>query len=332
MATIESVAKDAGVSIATVSHVINGTRYVSESTRNKVLRSMEKLNYQPNRIASSLRSKKSHIIGLIIPDISNFFFTGVARYIENELKKEGYSVFLGNTDENIEFEKNQISTLNSHQVDGLIIAPSKGNHTFLKKMKEKNKYPIIFIDRNPENMNCVSILVDNFQGSYKAVNYLISKGHNKIGIITGLTGITTTKERLKGYKKALKDNNISIDNNLIMIGDSRYKTGFRLTKEIIKNTDITALYVANNLMCVGAMEYLNKAKINIPGEVAVIGFDDYKWASITNPPLSVIKQPVKKIGITAANELLSRLNNKDNVKISSKEIRLKTRLIIRESC
>jgi len=330
MTNIKDVAKKAEVSTATVSHVINGTRFVSEPTKQKVLESMKELNYQPNKLASSLRSKKTNIIAFIVPDIANFFFTGIAHHIENKLENEGYSLFISNSGENIEKEKQQFEKLNSHYVDGIIVAPAKGDHSFLKDINKENECPVVFIDRKPDNINGTSILVDNIRGSYQAVNYLISKGHKKIGIIAGLPGITTTHERLEGYKKALENNKISINGTYIEIGDSKYNAGYNLSKKLISNTDISALYVTNNLMCVGAMGYLNDKNISIPEEIAIIGFDDYKWASITNPPLSVISQPIKKISETAVKELM-KLINKDEHK-NNRVIRLKTKFIIRDSC
>jgi len=333
IATIKDVAEKAGVSTATVSHVINETRFVSESTKEKVIQSMKELNYKPNKLASSLRSKKSNIIGFIVPDIANFFFTGIAHYIEKELKQRGYSLFISNSDENIENEKQQFEKLKAHFVDGIIVAPAKGDHSFLVDMNKENECPIVFIDRKPDNIKGVSILVDNVNGSYKAITHFIEKGHKKIGIITGLPGITSTYERLEGYKKALADNNIPIKNGYIKIGDSRFDSGYKLTKELVKNTDISALYVTNNLMCVGAMEYLNDKDITIPDDIAIIGFDDYKWASITNPPLSVISQPIKKIGESTVKELMSLIRKDNNKKINiNKTIRMKTKFIIRESC
>ena len=336
MANIKDVAEKAGVSTATVSHVINNTRYVSEPTKQKVIESMNELNYKPNTIARSLRSNKTKMIGFIVPDISNFFFTGLANYIEDELKTRDYSLFIGNSNESIEDEKKQITKLKSQLIDGLIVAPAVGDHSFLKSLENSKDCPIVFVDRKPEGFNGLSVLADNFNGSYQAVKYLIEKGHEKIGIITGLPGLSTTRERLNGYKKALKDYNIQINTEFIEVGDSRFNTGYELTSKLFKDKNITALYVTNNLMCVGAMEFLNKHNISIPDEIAIIGFDDYNWASITNPPLSVIKQPIEKIGRTAAKELLNLLEKDNNINkrklTDGNEIVFDTEFIERKSC
>ena len=327
--TMKDVAREAGVSTATVSHVINKTRFVEKETKNKVLGVLKKLSYYPNAAAQSLRSKKTKVIGLIVPDISNFFFTAVIKGIESTLKKYGYNLILSDSDENLKTEKEQIKVFNAKLVDGLIIAPASGDHTFLKKLLDRNS-PVVFIDRKPQGYcpgDCV--LVDNAEGAYKAVSMLIKKGHSKIGIITGVPGLTTSEERLEGYKKALVDYGIKVDQNLIKIGNSRYDSGYKLMKELLLNSNITALFVVNNLMTIGAIKFLKEKQIKIPDDLAIIGFDDYKWASITNPPLSVVKQPSRKIGEKASELLVKRIKKEETG--DYKEYRLSTELLIRES-
>ncbi|MFW5996110.1 MAG: LacI family DNA-binding transcriptional regulator, partial [Halanaerobiaceae bacterium] len=203
MANMKDVAERAGVSTATVSHVINETRFVAEETRNEVLKAMKELKYYPNSAARILRKKESKIIGLVVPDISNFFFTGLARKIETVIKKKGYNIILGNSDEKIENEVEQIKIMNSYLIDGLIMAPARGDQSYLDEdFLADNNFPIVFIDRMPKGYHGDCVLVDNEHASYKAVNYLIQQGHRRIGIITGLPELTTTEERLIGYKKA----------------------------------------------------------------------------------------------------------------------------------
>lgn len=326
---MKDVAREAGVSTATVSHVINKTRFVEKETKNKVLRVMKKLRYYPNSAAQSLRSKKTKVIGLIVPDISNFFFTAIIKGIENTLKKYGYNLILSDSDENLEIEKDQIRVFNAKLVDGLIVAPASGDHTFLKKLLSRNS-PVVFIDRKPQSYcpgDCV--LVDNAEGAYKAVSVLIKKGHSRIGAITGMPGLTTSEERVEGYKRALVNYGIKVDQNLIKIGDGRYDSGYKLMKELFFNTTITALFVVNNLMTIGAMQFLKEKQIKVPDALAIIGFDDYKWASITNPPLSVVKQPSRRIGEKASELLIRRIKKEETG--DYKEYRLSTELIIRDS-
>lgn len=327
--TMKDVAREAGVSTATVSHVINKTRFVEKETKDKVLKVMKKLDYYPNSIAQSLRSQKTKVIGLIVPDISNFFFTAVIRGIENTLKKYGYNLILSDSDENLEIEKEQIRVFNAKLVDGLIIAPASGDHTFLKKLLNMNS-PVVFIDRKPQSYcpgDCV--LVDNVNGAYKAVSALINKGHSRIGVITGVPGLTTSEERVEGYERALVDCGIKVDQNLIKIGNSRYDGGYKSMKELLLNSNITALFVVNNLMTIGAIQFLKEKHVKVPDELAIIGFDDYKWASITNPPLSVVKQPSRIIGEKASELLIRRIKKEETG--DYKEYRLPTELVIRDS-
>jgi len=323
------VARKAGVSTATVSHVINKTRHVKVETREKVLKVMEDLNYYLNSAARSLRSRKSHVVGLLVPDISNFFFTSIAKSVESTLKKYGYSLFFSNSNENLESEIEQIKIFNTQLIDGLIMAPVPGDHTFLNDLLIGD-YPVVFIDRKPKGYQGDCVLGDNIKGTYDAISMLIKKGHIRIGIIAGLLDLTSIEERLFAYKKALNDYQLKIDNHLIKAGNNRFEGGYQSTKELLENTDITALFVTNNSMTVGAIKYLKEKQIAIPGDIAIIGFDDYKWASIIEPSLSMVNQPAHDIGEKASTLLVKRMNKEEIG--DYKEFRLPTRLINRNSC
>nr|WP_239559049.1 LacI family DNA-binding transcriptional regulator [Sporohalobacter salinus] len=325
---MKDVAQKAEVSIATVSHVINETRYVSENTKNKVIKAMKELDYHPNSAARLLKGKESKIIGFLVPDISNSFFTKIAKEIELILRDRGYNLIVSNSDEEVKKEKEQLKVFNSQLIDGLIMAPSADDHSFLEeKLKD---YPVVFIDRKPAGYNKGDrVLVKNEDGSYNAVEHLINSGHTNIGIITGLPGLTTTNERLEGYKKALKDNNIRIRNEFIKGGNSMFDSGYKLTRELVDSTDITAIFATNNLMTVGSMNYLKENSVQIPEEIAIIGYDNYNWATITDPSLSVVKQPIQEIGKKSAELVLSRI---DEEKQAFSEYRLDNKLIIRSSC
>ena len=285
-ASIKDVAVKSGVSVATVSHVINNTRFVSEETRTKILAAMEELKYVPNSMARSLRTNKTNTVALLIPDISNFFFTEVAEAIEGVLSEKGYSLFLCNTGESISIEKKQIMLMSSQLVSGIIIAPTSREFDY-RSMFTDIKYPIVFIDRKTYKLQADVVMVDGKTATYNAVSSLIKKGHKRIGYIAGRDGLSTTDERLSGYLEAIEQNGIPLDESLIKRGDSKHESGYQLTEELIK-TDATAIFVSNNLMAVGAMKCLSNNNISIPKRMAIIGFDDYNWATITNPPLSTI--------------------------------------------
>lgn len=330
--SIKDVAKKANVSTATVSHVINGTRYVSETTKIKVLQAMKELDYQPNLMAKSLRSRKSKIIGLIVPmlssDTSNFFFMSIANGIENVLKEHGYNLILSNSHENLQTELEQIKVFNSQLIDGLIIAPTAKSYNHYKEVMVKD-YPVVFIDRKPSDYSGDFVLADSYKGANEAVKHMIEKGHKRISFVTGHLGITTSDDRLTGYKEALVENNIEIDPNLIIEGGPSFEEGYRITKQLVEESRTTALFIANNMMTLGALRYLNKHNIKIPDEIAVVGFDDYEWMRIISPPLSVVKQPSYKIGEHAVRILLNRIN--DGVDIEHEHVILPTRFVSRDS-
>lgn len=305
--TLKEIAKLAGVSTATVSHVINGTRFVSEETKTRVLAVIDDVGYRTNFIARSLRSKKSYTIGLIVPDISNSFFAVITEHITRYLKEKNYRLILANSDENKEYEKEEINVFSSQIIDGLIIAPVAEDHSFINDLVDED-YPIVFIDRKPSGYRRDCVLADNYNGSFEATTAFIESGHTKIGIITGLKGLTTTDERLQGYKDALIKNNIPVDERLIKHGNSKYESGYSCTQELVENTDITALYVGNNSMTIGAVNYMIDKKVKIPDDISLIGFDDYEWAKITNPSLTVVKQPIYQMSIKAVELLLKRIN------------------------
>ncbi|MFG6117967.1 LacI family DNA-binding transcriptional regulator [Thalassobacillus sp. B23F22_16] len=331
MASIKDVANKAQVSTATVSHVINGTRFVADETKEKVFSAMEELNYRPNRIARSLRSRKSYTIGLLVPlvaeDTSNFFFMSIANGIEQVLKDNGYNLILSNSNEDVDTERDQIRVFNSQFIDGLIIAPVNGEDCNYEK-ELSGDYPVVFIDRHPAELKGDMILVNNRQGTYEAVTKLINKGHQKIGFITGSLGITTSDERLEGYKEALENHQLPIDENYMKEGPATFQQGYQLAKEL-HEAKVTALFVANNVMTMGAVSYLQEKEVKVPEEMAIIGYDDYDWMKITSPPLSVVRQPAFELGKAAVEQLLKRVEGSQD---DSVEIMLDSELILRGSC
>jgi LacI family transcriptional regulator len=329
--TIKKVADLAQVSTATVSHVINETRFVSEETKERVLKAMEELNYVPNPAAQSLRSQKTKSIGLLIPimedETNNIFFMNVERGIEHVIRQSGYNIMLANTNESLNYEMEQIKYFKSRQVDGLIIAPSAGDHTPIMEVIDGD-CPVIFVDRKPEGIKGDFVLCDGFQGSYDAVKMLIDKGHHKIGILSGLLNLSPAQERLAGYKKALSDHGIPVDQNHILVGESSFDSGYKMTRELIESSSVSALFIASNAISLGAIGYIQDKGIKVPEELAIVGFDNYNWVVVSNPPLSVINQPAYELGIKAAEVLLKKIQNPSK---RFKEYRLPTQVIIRKS-
>jgi len=330
--TLKDVAKEAGVSPTIVSRVLNNYGSFSEETKSKVLKAVKKLNYKPDTIAQSLRTKHTKAIGVIISDVVTFFFTNLVRGIEDVASQSNYSVILCNSDEDLIKEREYLSALYERGVDGLIISPSPGNDSYLKKLA-RGGIPLVLVDRRIRGLKVPTVTVDNEAGAYEAVSYLINLGHKRIGIITGLKGVTTSEERLAGYKKALKENHLPEDPELIKSGEYRREKAKEVTEEFLKmKNPPTALFVSNEPMTNGALLALRENKVKIPEEMSIIGFDDPVWAPITNPSLTCVSQPSYSIGTLACQSLLKEIKGTIRSKTPPEDIVLKPKLVTRESC
>lgn len=328
MPTIKDVARRVGVSTATVSHVINKTRFVSEELRRRVLEAIQELNYQPNAIARSLVKRKTHTIGIIITDILNPFYTAIVRGIEDVTYKSGYSVVLCNTDEDPEKEILYIQILLEKRIDGLIISTAfqDGPHPLLSRFK---MIPLAAIVRRIQGLASDAVLGDNTGGAHKAIDHLIQLGHRRIGIISGPPGLSSGAERLEGYKNALGNHRIPFDEHWIKIGDFKRESGYSLTKEIFQKSPLpTALFVANNQMTIGALQALNELRIRIPEDISFVSFDDMEWYSFLDPPLTTVEHSPYLMGKTAGEILLQKVSHKRK---NPKKVLIPSHLIIRKS-
>lgn len=308
--SIKEVAKLAECSTATVSNVINNrNKFVSESVRKKVLDAMEALNYKPNNFAQTLRKGRSNIVGFVVPDLTNYFFTELASGIQSVLSENGHQLIIMNSEYSLEKEKQYIRQSVDQYVSGIIIASLAEKYSHLEDCFSDD-FPAVFIDRNPLGCKKDIITINNFQAAYEATQTLIRKGHQKIGIINGTLNISTSKERLAGYMAALEEAGIPVDDRLInhRSKDRTGHEGQRLIEELLE-AGITAVFIVNNQMTIRVMQYLIERQIEIPAQIAVIGFDDYEWSSITKPSLSVIRQPTFEMGAKAAEILLKRINS-----------------------
>lgn len=329
--SIKDVAAKAGVSIATVSHVLNNTKKVSPGTMERVMVAIKELNYQANQHAIGLKAEKSSIVAFIVADLTNQFFAEVAQGIEDVLDTEGYDLMLMNANERLSMEEKKVSAVTGMPVAGLIISPTTNNHEYLK-LRIGDSYPLVFIDRKPAGMEGDCILSDNKKGAYEAIQYLINKGHSKIGIISGLPSLTTSVEREEGYLAALKDNGIEPNPLYMRNGDGRKWSGYQLMQDIYSSTDISAVFITNNSMMMGAFAFLKENNVEIPSRIAMLGFDDADWTPITTPPVTVIKQRGYEIGHEAAMLLIRRMEGHAVAFHKVQEIRVSTSLVIRASC
>ena len=329
--SIKKVADFAGVSTATVSHVINGTRFVSDETKEKVNRAIETLGYIPSSIARGLASQKSKIIGVVFSDISNPFFTSVFRGIESLLTEQGYELSLANTREEPATQESVLNTMFSRQIEGLIIAPTGLESPMLEMMIASN-IPIVMIDRGGPVKNCSIVNVDNEEAVFAATSHLFEDGHRKIGLIQGLPAVDTTKYRFKGYVKALNYFQLPFKDDYVTNGDSCMEGGYQSAYKLMTQEDPpTAVFTTNNLMTLGALHAFRDLGLQVPKDVGLIGFDDHEWADIFTPPISVIRQPTYKMGMEATRMLLAKMKGEKPC-LLEEELTLKAELIIRGSC
>lgn len=325
---IVDVANKAGVSITTVSRVINKSPLVKEKTYKKVKAVMDELGYQPNQLARSLRINETKTIGVVVSNILNPFFTAVVRGIEDVANETNYNIMLCNTDEKPEKEMQYITTLLNKCVDGLIVAAT-GHQKDYRPIAGNT--PIVFIDRYP-GKDCANdydvVLVKNCDGSYRLVRHLLDAGYRKIGIISGSDQFTTGYERLKGYRRALLDAGIRCDESIVRIGDFLGYTSYRQAMEILKDRKCDAVYAGNNMILNGVLKAMRECDMRFPDDIGLAAFDDMEWMEYNQPSITTVSQPTYEIGKVAANQLLDRIAGSQ---VPPKEIFLDVTLNIRES-
>lgn len=332
MATIRDVARQAGVSVGTVSNVLSGAVPVRAALRERICAVMEKLDYHPNLIARSLKADKTKTLGMIISDITNPFFPQLVRGAEDSALQHGYVLITFNTDDRIERERQGLSVLRSRRVDGLLLVVA-GQGTDVAHISNiiASGTPIVCLDRVPRGIALDSVTVDNVAGAQVCVRHLISQGHRRIGIITGSLSLQTARERLEGYEAALREASIETAPELIVEGDFRQTSGYRMAKGLLlQHRRPSALFISNGMMTVGAMQALEEMGLNCPSDIAIASFDDIPFAGFFRPHLTAVAQPAYQIGFEGAELLIGRLHGKITAR-KRVTIRLEPELKIRES-
>ncbi len=307
---MREVAERAGVSVTTVSHVINGTRPVSAHLSQRVKAAMEELGYQPNQLARSLRVGTTHTIGLILPDSANPFFAEIARGIEDAGFARGYSVIIGNTDNNPAKERLYVNVLLEKQVDGFIFV-SAGESTHAISALLARQKPFVIVDRMIPQVEVDSVVTDNTRGGELATAHLLDLGHRRIGCITGPSGLSSSVDRLNGYRRALEVYDLPVDESIIVRGDFHYRGGYTAARRLLENADPpTAIFALNDLMAIGALAAAHQLGLRVPEDLSVVGFDDIELASYMAPPLTTVAQSKHQMGKLATQLLLERLQDR----------------------
>src|SRR6185312_10938215 len=292
MATIVEVAQRAGVSIATVSNVIRGTKRVSPAVHERVQAAIRELDYYPNEIARSLKVKQTRMLGIVLPDITNPFFPEVIRGAEDSAYDRGYFLVTANTDEQIGRERRIVSALRSYRVDGILLASAPGKDSSHIQSIMQAGISIVCLDRTVADIKTDAVLLDNVRGGRECVRHLIQGGHSRIAIITGSLTLQTGLERLRGYEEALRESDIEIDRSLVLQGDFRDESGYRLGKELLqRQVKPTAIFVCNGVMTLGVLKAFEELGVRCPEDIALATFDDLAVDRSFHPHLTAVVQP-----------------------------------------
>jgi len=331
MATIKEVARLAKVSVGTVSNVLSDSPRVSAGVRERVNAAIATLDYHPNHIARSLKTRQTKLLGMVMSDITNPFFPQLTRGAEDAALKHGYLLVASNTDDQFEREKIVLSVLRNRRVDGilLVVAPSAEGSEHIERTVASG-IPIVFLDRVPPGVRATSVAVDAVYGTEICIRHLTSMGHRKIGIITGNLELRTAADRLQGYKNALGEANIELDTSLIMEGDFRLESGYLLTKQLLLGRwRPTALFVSNCMMALGALRALKEMAVRCPEDLALAVFDELPGNGSFYPEVTAVVQPAYQVGYRGAELLIQQIEGAADGRYT--ELRLKPELRIRES-
>jgi LacI family transcriptional regulator len=330
VATMEDVARVANVSLSTVSHVLNGTRKVNPGTAAAVNKAIQKVGFVRNTLARALAGASSSTIGVALSALTNHYFSETVRAIEAECRTHGLMMFFADTHDDPQQELNVVQSLHQRQVDGIILAPTRDPELRTVGYLRSNKIPSVLVDRS---VHCEfdQVSVENIASSMDLVTHLIEKhGHRRIGLVSGAVGLSTSEERVAGYRRALEKAKLPYDKKLIRCGESSLEPARLATRALLAlNSPPTAIMTANNLMTIGAMRALRDAHLEVPSQMALVGFDDFDWADYFSPRLTVVAQPLEELGARSVQLLMKRISH---LAEQQQIVRLAPDLRIRNSC
>lgn len=327
--TIVDIARQARVSVTTVSHVVNGTRFVAPLTALAVRDVIDRTGYSPNAVARALKTSRTHAVGIAVSVARNPYFSDVVGAIENECSRLGMMVFLSDTRDDPATEFEVVRALVHHRVDGLILAPSADPERRTLRYLDEMRTPCVLVDRTPDP-SFDQVGVDNADAMRALVHHVVNRGHRRVGYIGGASGFETTLERVTGYRAALEDFGLPFDPALLDTGHVTVASADAATRRLLNLADgPTVLVAGNNLTMIGAMSAVRALRLRVPRDLSLVGFDDFEWADFFEPRLTLVAQPVVEIGQRAASLLMERIADPEGAR---RTVRLKTTLIERESC
>ncbi|MDD9269380.1 LacI family DNA-binding transcriptional regulator [Paenibacillus sp. GCM10023248] len=329
--TIDDVAKMAGVSKTTVSRILNGNySQATEETKERVLKIIRDLNYRPNPMARGLKQMRTNIIGIVLSNLSNPFWSRVLEGVEDTCRLSGYSLMVCNSNEDSEREAGLIEGLQMRQVDGIIVNPTVNNKELYTEIVQK-KYPLLVINRRISDLDVDDVVVDNMQGARLAVEHFIQMGRRRpVCFVYEPEGISTWQERILGFQEAMRDNGLEVtEQSVIRVENAAGRAKKSALDFFRQEPDADAIFSTNNMMTLEILEGLKELGIEVPGRIALIGYDETVWAKHLNPPLTTIEQPAYEMGRIAAKNLIQRIGSKTVRK--PKHVVLKPNLIARSS-
>jgi len=333
-ATIKDITTIAEISYSSVSRALNGLKGVSEETRQKIKKIAEEMEYTPNAVARGLVQKQTGTLGLILPDITNPFYPEIARGVEERASLAGYNTFLCNTNYDLSKEKSYLLNLLEKRVDGIILAPVSSQSNLFEQRKHL-PVPFVYLGNTPERTKYSFVITDNVRGGYLATRTLIEKGYRRIGFISGKDEESPVGGRFTGFKEAMDRYNIEVNDDYTQLKSWRLKSGYEIIKQMIDSGVYPEAVIAgNDILAMGILQGIKEKGLNVPEDIAVIGFDDIPYASWPAINLSTIRQPKSRMGKSAVEILLDQLQteNEQDTSFIAKKIILDPELILRGTC
>jgi LacI family transcriptional regulator len=329
MPTIHDVAKKAGVSTATVSRVLNDNDYVNERTRSLVLKAIEKLDYSPSYLAQRMRARKTKSFAVLIPDFTNIYYTKLLNIIEREGREEGYITVICTTEVDFDCEREYVQELINRQLDGIIFCWYRGaneHRSFLKKVA--HRVPVLIMDQSSVGLPISSVYTDGFQGLRLVVEYLVGRGHSRIGMIKPLSCYSAVDMRSTGYVSAMREQGSEVRDRWIEESAFSIEGGYEAAKKLLARSDVTAIVAVDDLMAIGALQYALDKGYAVPEEIAITGFDDIPLASLVSPKLTTVAQPIEEMARAATRQLIRKMENN---RAKKRDIVFTPKLVVRGS-
>lgn len=331
MTTITDVAKRARVSVATVSATINNTKYVSPELKSRVTAAIRELGYAPDAIARSLKKGRTNLIGLILPDITNPFFTEFVRHVERGARKQGYSVLLCDTDEDFEAERAYLRLMRTYRAEGVILLPTGRPKQYQEPELESYDIPVVMVDRTVPAMQSDHVVLNNRAAALQATNYLLDLGHKRLAMMAGPDYLTNARDRTDGFREALLARGLRFDPAQIRYGNFHEDDAFEASKELLSApTPPTGLFVAGNQMLIGVMRAVAALHLSCPKDVSIAAIDDFPWANAFTPRLTTVRQPIADFSANALRLLLHRITH--GAATPYARLALEPSLVVRDSC